>query len=169
MLPPDPHRFDGADDRVDCERQVPGRRGTPRGGAPMVGQLVRARREARGWTQRELAARAGVSRGYVSNVERGVVPLPRRTTLASLGGALGLRVAQLAQAAGRSERLLEQDPQLQRLVGALVADAEVMAQLDALGELDAVMAGDLAALVAVDLRAVVRARGGGAARIVHPE
>ena len=128
----------------------------------MVGPLVRARRQARGWTQRELAARAGVSRGYVANVERGAVPLPRRATLARLGRALGLRLAQLAQAAGRSERLLEQDPQLQRLVGALVADAELMAQLDALGELDAATAGDLAALVQVHLRGLVRARGGGA-------
>ena len=38
----------------------------------MVGPLIRTARKARGWTQRELALRAGVSRRTVANAERGV-------------------------------------------------------------------------------------------------
>lgn len=43
--------------------------GTP----PLVilGQRIRERRKALGWTQEELAERAGIDRSYVGGVERG--------------------------------------------------------------------------------------------------
>ena len=43
----------------------------------MVGELIRAARKARGWTQEELARQAGVSLHAVMDIERGT--LKRRT------------------------------------------------------------------------------------------
>ncbi len=40
----------------------------------MVGPLIRAARKAPGWTQGELAHRAGISRWTLSEIERGVAP-----------------------------------------------------------------------------------------------
>jgi transcriptional regulator with XRE-family HTH domain len=133
----------------------------------MLGEFVRAARRARGWTQRELAARAGRSRGYVAHIERGATPVPRRATLRRLAGALGLRAAQLALAAGLLDRLLEGDPQLQALVGALVADGALMAQLGALGQDDGAVRAEVAELARLHLGGVLReraARAGGDGR-----
>ena len=130
----------------------------------MLGEFVRAARRARGWTQRELAARAGLSRGYVANIERGATPVPRRATVRRLAAALGVRPAQLYRAAGALDRLLEDDPQLQALVGALVADGGLMAQVGALGPDDGAVRAELAELARLHLGGVLReraARAGG--------
>ena len=37
----------------------------------MVGELIRAARKARGWTQEELARRAGISARTIGDIERG--------------------------------------------------------------------------------------------------
>lgn len=52
------------------------------------GKKVRAARQARGWTQEELADRAGLAPVQVSRVERGVREV-RLTTLLRLVSALG--------------------------------------------------------------------------------
>src|SRR6478735_3837278 len=44
----------------------------------MTGAQVRVARERRGWQQEELAARLGVSQGYVSLLESGRRPVPKR-------------------------------------------------------------------------------------------
>ena len=55
---------------------------------------IRDEREARGWTQADLAARIGVSRKTVNTVENGVFT-PSATLAIKLARALGLSVEQL--------------------------------------------------------------------------
>jgi hypothetical protein len=69
-----------------------------------------------------------------------------------------VRPAQLSHAAGRPDRLLEDDPPLQALVGALVADGELMAQLGGLGPDDGAVRAEVAALARLHLRGVLRER-----------
>lgn len=79
-------------------------------------------REARGWSQADLAARAGVSRAMISKIERGEAS-PTATILGRLSGALELTMATLlarAEAGGaRLVRAAEQptwrDPQTRYL------------------------------------------------------
>jgi transcriptional regulator with XRE-family HTH domain len=61
-----------------------------------LGQRVRNRREARGWTQEEFAYEAGIDRSYVGGIERG----ERNVTffiLCRLCGALGCDIAALTK------------------------------------------------------------------------
>ena len=55
----------------------------------VLGQQIRAHRTASGWTQSELARRAGISAKYVSEIERGTRDVPM-TTLHALVDGLGL-------------------------------------------------------------------------------
>lgn len=66
----------------------------------MIGPFIRGRREARGWTQSELAARAGLPQQYISSLERGDIRLPREHTLDALGRALGVGRRDLYRAGG---------------------------------------------------------------------
>jgi transcriptional regulator with XRE-family HTH domain len=54
------------------------------------GELLRRDRQAAGLTQEELAARAGLSRRGIADLELGVRQTPRRDTVALLAAALGL-------------------------------------------------------------------------------
>lgn len=56
-------------------------------------RLMRLRR-ARGLSVEELAARAGVAKGNLSEIERGLRD-PRYTTLVALAGALGVPLVQM--------------------------------------------------------------------------
>lgn len=77
-------------------RMVDGRR--------MIGRLVRARREALGYSQERLADRTGISQTYISRIERGDVAFPNDETLAKLGEALHLTRADFfREAAGGGE------------------------------------------------------------------
>ena len=58
------------------------------------GQAVRQLREARGWSQEELAARAELNRSYLGEIERGAAT-PSLATLAKLALALELSLADL--------------------------------------------------------------------------
>lgn len=64
-----------------------------------VGARVRAGRLAAGWSQKELAARAGVSVRYLVQVEQGVANLTIER-LADLSGALSLSLASLVAGLG---------------------------------------------------------------------
>ena len=66
--------------------------------APLVvlGQRIRQRRKALGWTQEEFADRAGIDRSYVGGVERGDRNLTF-TVLCRLCEALNCDVAELTQ------------------------------------------------------------------------
>lgn len=83
------------------------------------GQQLRARRRAAGFSQEELARRAGVGRRTVINAEAG----SRRTipsVVQALAGALGVDVAELHHAVGiGAENHLQQPPN-----GGLVNDNE---------------------------------------------
>jgi transcriptional regulator with XRE-family HTH domain len=58
------------------------------------GQIVRELREARGWSQESLAARADLNRSYMGEVERARV-MPSLATAAKLAGALEVPLSEL--------------------------------------------------------------------------
>jgi transcriptional regulator with XRE-family HTH domain len=59
-----------------------------------VGANVKAAREAKGWSQEELAHQAEMHRTYISGIERGVRN-PTITVLERVGKALGIRPGRL--------------------------------------------------------------------------
>ena len=65
-----------------------------------VGLNVRRLREARGWSQEELAFECGLHRTYISGVERGVRN-PTVLVLNDLAAALAVPPAKLLEAARR--------------------------------------------------------------------
>ena len=64
------------------------------------GQRVRALREAKRWTQEDLAMNSGLSRSYISRLELGDIALPRNDKLGRLARALGTSNEDLLEAAG---------------------------------------------------------------------
>ena len=64
------------------------------------GQRVRTLREAKNWTQEDLAVSSGLSRSYVSRLELGDIALPRNDKLGRLARALGTSNEDLLEAAG---------------------------------------------------------------------
>ncbi len=60
----------------------------------LVGEVLRARRIAKGFTLRDVSARARVSLGYISEVERGQKE-PSSELLAALAGALDVPLSKL--------------------------------------------------------------------------
>ena len=66
----------------------------------LVGQNLRRLRQAKGWSQEDLALTAGVDRTYVSGVERGVRN-PTVRVLCQFGAALGVEAAALILEEGR--------------------------------------------------------------------
>ena len=62
--------------------------------AEALGNRLREKREAAGWTQAELAERNGVSRKTVNTVENGVF-IPSTVVALKLAGALGCAVEDL--------------------------------------------------------------------------
>lgn len=93
--------------------------------------LARWRRDL-GWTQDELAARSGVSRGYLSRLERGVPEQPGLPTLSRICGAMGRTWANLYAESGLG---LPGDVTLADISGGL-ADPELSLYLRRLPELD---------------------------------
>jgi transcriptional regulator with XRE-family HTH domain len=72
-----------------------------------VGAAFRAVRRRRGWRQSDVAARAGVSRSFVSLVERGHLDLVSLSTLRRLGRTLDIRLDIYARwRGGELDRLL---------------------------------------------------------------
>jgi putative transcriptional regulator len=67
------------------------------------GQRLKAIREARGWSQGELAARAGVPYETVYRVERGLHHEPRVSIAAKLARTLGVSLDVLAGVYERPE------------------------------------------------------------------
>lgn len=63
--------------------------------------MLRLRRE-RGWSQTELAKRAGLSRGAVANLEIGAVRSPDEDTVSALAAALETTAAALWTPAGEA-------------------------------------------------------------------
>jgi transcriptional regulator with XRE-family HTH domain len=67
------------------------------GDSSSFGALIREHRVAAGFTQEELAERAGISARSVSDLERGLYQAPHRDTVARLAAALGLSAEAAAQ------------------------------------------------------------------------
>jgi transcriptional regulator with XRE-family HTH domain len=66
----------------------------------MLGEFIAAKRAERGWTQDELAERAGLSPDMVEALEREETLWATRHVLASLAAALALPVEDLEREAG---------------------------------------------------------------------
>ena len=77
--------------------QLAGRRkaAAERAGVPTLGQKLRTAREARNQTQVQLAAAAGISQGYLSQLEQDERE-PTLSIAARLAGVLGLSLDELA-------------------------------------------------------------------------
>ncbi len=60
-----------------------------------IGRVVRRLRSAKGWTQRALAERAGVTDAYIAMLETGVRQNPSLRLLRRLAKALGVPAAEL--------------------------------------------------------------------------
>jgi transcriptional regulator with XRE-family HTH domain len=65
-----------------------------------VGQNIKREREAKGWSQEELAFQSGLHRTYVSGLER-AVRNPTVTVLEKIAIALGVRTGSLIDAPER--------------------------------------------------------------------
>lgn len=66
-----------------------------------LGQLIRETREIRGLEAQSLAQQIGVSKGTISNLERGVIKTtPDAGMLRSLSGALGISVEKMLEVLG---------------------------------------------------------------------
>ena len=66
----------------------------------MLGALIQAERRRRGWSQRELGRRAGLTQPKISGIERGGRPWVPSLVLVRLAAALELPVEDLERAAG---------------------------------------------------------------------
>ena len=67
------------------------------------GNRIREKRKAYGWTQEELAAKAGIDRSYIGGVERGERNLTF-TVLCEICSALGCDVATLTKGLPETKR-----------------------------------------------------------------
>lgn len=74
--------------------------------AARVGKRIRALRDAAGISFGELVARSGLGRGYVSELERGLV-VPTVGTLARVAAALEVTITDLVAGDGDREAILE--------------------------------------------------------------
>ena len=73
----------------------------------MLGELVRSERGRRGWSQAQLAERAGFATSTIATIERGHQRRPRPRTLRDVARALGLALG-LLEAASRWDARPEQ-------------------------------------------------------------
>lgn len=62
--------------------------------------MIRELRQKHGWSQSELARRAGVKQGVLSCIESGRTKNPRVDTLSAIAAALGVPVERLIRKAG---------------------------------------------------------------------
>ncbi len=97
-----------------------------------VGPVLATWRLELGWTQEELATRAGISRGYLSRLERGVPERPGLDVISRVCAAMGHSWTDLFAVAGLS---LPGDVTLADIADGL-ADPELMLYLRRLPELD---------------------------------
>jgi transcriptional regulator with XRE-family HTH domain len=65
----------------------------------MLGDWIKQEREARGWTQAELAARAGTSAAYIGHLEAGRRKDPRGSILEGLARAFGISIDEVRKQA----------------------------------------------------------------------
>jgi transcriptional regulator with XRE-family HTH domain len=61
--------------------------------------MIKQLRERKGWSQSELARRAGISQGVLSDIESGRTKNPRSDTLAAIARALKVPIEKLLRKA----------------------------------------------------------------------
>lgn len=110
-----------------------------------LGAFVKAEREARGWTTRDMAARMGVERSTISAIETGRTHLPQPENLLRLAAVLEVHPARLLERAGYLTEaqavLMTRD--VDDLITAKLKELEdLMARLAALRESDPPKAGN---------------------------
>ncbi len=64
---------------------------------PRIARMMKQLREARAWSQPELAARAKVSQAYLAELERGTKKNPSLPVLRRIARALGVPVTELLE------------------------------------------------------------------------
>ena len=87
-----------------------------------LGDWVRSARASQGISQRALADRAGLSRSYLCDIERGRGAQPSVTTLDKLANALGASRADLLRVAGILESVARPGDERERRLLAIVRD-----------------------------------------------
>jgi transcriptional regulator with XRE-family HTH domain len=94
-------------------------RQSPRPANSALGDWIKARRAAQGINQRELADRAGLSRSYLCDIERGRGTKPSVETLDSISSALGADRMELLRLAGILDPLRdpEENSRERKLIG----------------------------------------------------
>lgn len=99
-----------------------------------IGQSIRAARLRKGWNQLTLAAKSGVSRTTLFQMERGAIPTPRAATLHRLAVALEIPVALLnPQQASSAVAEVAQRPQ-QTAVAASEFDRQTNPYVDVVAQ-----------------------------------
>jgi transcriptional regulator with XRE-family HTH domain len=68
-----------------------------------LGEFIKRAREEKGWSQRDLSRRSGVSISTIHNLEQGLVKTLRLETARLLARSLGVSVDQMADAAKESD------------------------------------------------------------------
>jgi len=69
------------------------------------GHRIRDRRKHEGWSQEELAGKAGISRNYLSQIERGVATNLSWQVVERLSAVLGLAASEIREEAGSYQTL----------------------------------------------------------------
>ncbi|MEM7246935.1 MAG: helix-turn-helix transcriptional regulator [Acidobacteriota bacterium] len=98
----------------------------PARGLAALGERIRRYRQDQGWTQAQLARRAGISRDAISRIERGL-ERAREATLRALAQALGVEWSQLTGEEGQPRLFPLPDEMRVQLVRSLMEleDAEL--------------------------------------------
>ncbi len=104
-------------------------------GTPELCDFVRAARNERGISLRELARRSGVSAGQLSRIESGEAHRPAVETLQAIADAFGRQVAPLLFVAGHIDRA-ELDRRVEALRDTLDDVAHAADSVDAAGDED---------------------------------
>jgi len=69
--------------------------------AKTMGTLIKELRDGKGWTQAKLAERAGVTQGFISQLEQGIRVKVSLESAGKLAHALGVDVGELLKGGGR--------------------------------------------------------------------
>ena len=93
---------------VTADDQVPAPADTPR--APEIGQYLRRERLEKGYTLEKLAETTGLSRSYLSNIERNVNS-PTINTLRTIVDALGVSLSRLFREIDRERHVMTRPDQ----------------------------------------------------------
>ena len=98
------------------------------------GQRVRARRVEEGWSQEELARKAGISRNYLSQIERGVATNLSWQVRKRLVTMLGLGISEAFEEQWSQSNLPPGLREFARKVNLPAGDVEMLAQIQLRGK-----------------------------------